>query len=205
MNNTGIYKLMALLVIILLLSYSSHSQTKDNYLIYSSEGGTIGNYIGGGITLDVIRNNKYSLGMGYFEQEKNPGNLPSDYEKGIFSLFTFGLNGVRDNIKTASFTFGKVFYNKSNSRIRYNIKAGITYSVIKTPTNWVWHNYGLFSNENYTYDYKKNHVIGVLINPTIEFPLLKFLGFSAGPYVFINPRTVSYGMELSYLMGYVRK
>jgi len=196
---------MALLVIILFLSNSSKGQTKDNYLIYSSVGGTIGNYIGGGITLDVIRNNKYSLGMGYFEQEKKPGNLPSDYEKGIFSLFTFGLNGVRDNIKTASFTLGRIFYNKSNVRIRYNIKAGITYSAIKTPTNWVWHNYGLLSLENYTYDYKKNHVIGVLINPTIEVPLLKFLGFSAGPYVFMNPKAISYGIELTTLIGYVRK
>jgi len=205
MLRASINRLMVLLVIFLFISHSSKAQTKDNYLIYSSMGGTLGNYIGGGITLDVIRNNKYSLGIGYYEQEKKPGNLPPDYERGIFNLFTFGLGGVRDNIQTASFTLGKVFYNKSNPRIRYNIKAGFTYSVIKAPTNWVWHNYGLLSNENYTYDYEKNHVIGILINPTVDFPLLKFLGFSAGPYLFINPRTISYGMELSYLIGYVRK
>ena len=205
MESVSIYKWIAVLFIFLFLSHPSNGQIKDSYLIYASSKVTVGNYIGGGITLDVIRNNKYSLGMGYYEQEKKPGNLPSDYELGIFNLFTFGLGGVRDNIKTASFTLGKVFYNKSNSAIRYNLKGGITYSVIKTPTNWVWHNYGLFSLENYTYDYEKNNEIGMLINPTIDFPFLKFLGFCAGPYVFMNPQAISYGIELTTLIGYVRK
>ena len=205
MERIGIYKWIAFLVILLFLSPPSQGQTKDNYLIYLSSKSTLGNYLGGGITLDVIRNNKYSLGIGFYEQEKKPGNLPSDYELGVFSLFTFGLGGVRDNIQTASFTLGKVLYNKSNPRIRYNIKAGFTYSVVKRPTNWVWHNDGLLSTENYTYDYDKNHVIGILINPTIDFPLLKFLGFSTGPYVFMNQKTISYGIEITTLIGYVRK
>ena len=153
----------------------------------------------------MIRNNKYSLGIGYFEQGKKPGNLPPDYEKGFMTLFTFGEGTARDNLRTVSFTFGKVFYSKLNSAIRYNIKAGLTYSVVKRPTNWVKLNNGLFSWENYSYNYEKFHEPGILINPTIEVPLLKFLGFSAGPYVFMNQKTISYGIELTTLIGYVRK
>lgn len=201
----GIYKWIAFLGIFLFLSNPSNGQAKDKYLIYSSFKGCIGNFIGGGITLDVIRNNKYSFGIGYYEHEKKPGNRPPDYQKGILSLLTLGLGGARDNIQSASFTLGKVFYSKSNSAIRYNIKAGLTYSVLKRPTNWVKLDDVLFSTENYLYNYEKFYEPGILINPTIELPLLKFLGFATGPYVLLNKKTISYGLELTYMIGYVRK
>jgi len=205
MESTGIYKCIAVLGILLFLTPPSNVQAKDKYLIYSSLKVTVGNYIGGGISLDVIRNNKYSLGIGFYEQEKKPGNRPPDYQKGILSLLTFGLGGARDNIQSASFTLGKVFYSKTNSAIRYHIKAGLTYSVVKRPTNWVKLEDVLFSMENYLYDYEKFYEPGILINPTIEVPLLKFLGFATGPYVLLNQKTISYGLELTYMIGYVRK
>lgn len=147
MERMYFYKLIPNLVIVLFLSLPSYGQTKDNYLIYSSLKGNLGNYIGGGITLDVIRNNKYSLGIGYFEHVKKPGDLPSDYQKGVISLVTFGLGVAQDNMQSVSFTLGRVIYSKSNSLIRYNIKGGIAYSIVKTPTNWVRNDYVYWGGE----------------------------------------------------------
>jgi len=72
------------------------------------------------------------------------------------------------------------------------LKAGVTYSVSKTPDNWVKlkEGGGLMSMENYSYNYKKYRKIGILINPTLDIPLFKFLGFLVGPYSFLNLKTI---------------
>lgn len=189
------------------LSHHSSGQIKQDYLIYSSLKGNFGNYYGGGITLDLIHKNKYSFGIGFYEHVKKPENLPTDYKKGALSLLTLGEGIARDNLQSVSLTLGRVFLSKSNSGIRYNLKAGVTYSVSKTPDNWVILNDGggLLSMENYSYNYKKYHEIGILVNPTIDLPLLKFLGFSVGPYSFLNLKTISYGIEISTIIGCVKR
>lgn len=207
MKKVCIYKLVTFLVFLIFLSHHSSGQIKENYLIYSSLKGNLGNYYGGGITLDLVCKNKYSFGVGYYEHVKKPGNLPTDYKKGALSLLTMGEGIARDNIQSVSLTLGRVFLSKSNSGIRYNLKAGVTYSVSKTPDNWVKLNEGggLLSMENYSYSYEKYREIGILINPTIDFPLFKFLGFSVGPYSFLNLNTISYGIELTTLIGRVKR
>lgn len=207
MRKVYIYKLVAFLVFLMFLSHHSSGQIKQDYLIYSSLKGNLGNYYGGGITLDLIHKNKYSFGVGFYEHVKKTGNLPSDYKKGVLSLLTLGEGVARDNIQSLSLTLGRVFLSKSNSGIRYNLKAGVTYSVSKTPSNWIKLNEGggLFSMENYSYNYKKYREIGILINPTIDIPLFKFLGFSVGPYSFLNLKTISCGIELTTLIGCVKR
>lgn len=190
----------------MLSSPHSSGQIKPDYLIYSSLKGNLGNYYGGGITLDLIHKNKYSFGIGFYEHVKKPGDLPPDYKKGVLSLLTMGESVARDNMQSASLTLGRIFFSKSNPGIRYNIKAGVTYSVLKTPENWVKLNEGgLLSLENYSYTYKKYYEFGILINPTIDIPILRFLGFSVGPYSFLNLKTISYGIELTTLIGCVKR
>jgi len=133
MTKVCIYKLVAFLVFLMFLSQHSSGQIKQDYLIYSSLKGNLGNYYGGGITLDLIHKNKYSFGIGFYEHDKKPGNLPTDYKKGALSLLTMGEGVARDNVQSVSLTLGRVFLSKSNSGIRYNLKAGVTYSVSKTP------------------------------------------------------------------------
>lgn len=205
MKRKSLFKLIGCLVVLLFLSPFSFGQKKDNYLIYSSLKGNIGNYYGAGITLDLVRSNNYSLGIGYYEQEKRPANRPSDYEHGLLSLFTLGQGVARDNLQALSFTGGKVFFSKSNSKIRYHLKGGFIYSFGKTPTNWVKLEDVLFSFENYSYDYENYQEIGVLVNPTIDLPVFKYLGFSAGPYALMNQKTLSYGIEITTLIGIVKK
>jgi len=189
------------------LSNHSSGQIKENYLFYSSLKGNLGNYYGGGITLDLIYKNKYSFGIGFYEHVKKPGNLPRDYRKGGLSLLSLGEGVAQDSIQSLSLTLGRVFLSKTNSGIRYNLKAGVTYSVSKTPDNWVKLNEGsgLLSIENYSYNYKKYREIGILVNPTIDLPFLKFLGFSVGPYSFLNLKTISYGIEISTIIGCVKR
>jgi len=207
MTKVCIYKLVAFLVFLMFLSQHSSGQIKQDYLIYSSLKGNLGNYYGGGITLDLIHKNKYSFGIGFYEHDKKPGNLPTDYKKGALSLLTIGEGVARDNVQSVSLTLGRVFLSKSNSGIRYNLKAGVTYSVSKTPANWVKLNEsgGLLSMENYSYNYKKYREIGIIINPTIDIPLFKFLGFSVGPYSFLNLKTISYGIEITTIIGCVKR
>lgn len=207
MKKVCICKLVAFLVFLMFLSHHSSGQIKQDYLIYSSLKGNSGNFYGGGITLDLIHKNKYSFGIGFYEHVKKPGNLPTDYKKGGLSLLTLGEGVARDNQQSVSLTLGRVILSKSNSGIRYNLKAGVTYSVSKTPDNWVKLNEGggLLSMENFLYNYKKYREIGILINPTIDIPLFKFLGFSVGPYSFQNLKTISYGIELTTLIGCVKR
>ena len=203
MRKVCIYKLVAFLVF---LSHHSSGQIKQDYLIYASLKGNLGNYYGGGITLDLIHKNEYSFGIGYYEHVKKPGNLPADYKKGVISLLSMGEGIAQDKMQSVSLTLGRVFVSESNSGIRYNLKAGVTYSILKTPADWLKLNDGsLFSMENYSYNYEKQHRIGILVNPTIDFPLLKFLGFSVGPYLFLNSKSVSYGIELTTLIGCVKR
>ena len=133
MTKVCIYKLVAFLVFLMFLSHHSSGQIKQDYLIYSSLKGNLGNYYGGGITLDLIHKNKYSFGIGFYEHVKKPGNLPTDYKKGALSLLTMGEGVAQDNIQSLSITLGRVFLSKPNPGIRYNLKAGVTYSVSKTP------------------------------------------------------------------------
>lgn len=207
MKKVCIYKLVTSLVFLIFLSHHLFGQIKPDYLIYSSLKGNLGNYYGGGITFDLIHKNKYSFGIGFYEHVKKPDDLPTDYKNGALSLLTMGKGVARDNLQAVSLTIGRVFLSKSNSGIRYNLKAGVTYSVSKTPDNWVKQNEGggLLFVENYSYKYEKYREIGILINPTIDIPLFKFLGFSVGPYSFLNLKTISYGIELTTLIGCVKR
>lgn len=207
MKKVCIYKLVAFLMFLMFLSHHSSGQIKQDYLIYSSLKGNLGNFYGGGITLDLIHKNKYSFGIGFYEHVKKPGNLPTNYKKGALSLLTLGEGVAQDNLQSLSLTLGRVYLRKSNTGIRYNLKAGVTYSVSKTPANWVKLNEGggLLSMENYSYSYEKYREIGILINPTIDLPLLKFLGFSVGLYSFLNLKTISCGIELTTLIGCVKR
>lgn len=204
MSRKSLYKIIGCLVLLLFLAPFSFGQKKDNYLIYSSLKGNVGNYYGAGVTLDLVRSNNYSLGIGFFEQEKKPSNRPSDYEKGVLTLLTMGGGIARDNLQSVSLTAGRIFLSKSNSLIRYHLKAGLIYSFGKMPTNWVKLDNALFTFENYSYDYEKYQEIGVLVNPTIDIPVFKYLGFSMGPYALLNQNTVSYGIEITTLIGLVK-
>lgn len=206
MEKVRIYKTVAFLVFLMFLSHHSLGQINPDYLIYSSFKGNLGNYYGGGITLDLINKSDFSFGIGYYEHDKKPKDLPTDYKKGILSLLSIGEDIAKEKMQSVSFTLGRVFFSKSNSGIRYNLKAGMIYSVLKTPTNWLKLNEGsLLSMENYSYNYEKQYSFGILINPTIDFPLLKFLGFSVGPYSFLNSKSISYGIELTTLIGCVKR
>jgi len=138
------------------------------------------------MTLNVIiwKNNIFSLSL-YNMQDQD--------------LYIFGPPpGTQASLTMVGLSYGKVFFLNIPS-IRFTVKGGIASDAFIIPTdNAISYGGGYYSstmNEN---------VIGFVLDPTIEFPLSRWFGFSIGPYVNINSVSNVIGVEASMMFGKIR-
>jgi hypothetical protein len=166
--------------------------------------GSLGKYPGGKYSLEFVNSNKLSYTIGIYEQGRKYGNLPADYRppSGIFSNFLFGMDYPMEERTTVYFGMGKVF-PADKGKNRFNLSAGLGYNLLSYPSDFKKITPS-GTSENYSYVYKKDYSIGLVINPTADFGVWRFFGLSTGIISVISPNGSSVGFELSYMLGSVR-
>ena len=191
---------------LVLISQIVSAQILENRNLYFKSSGSLGNYFGGKVSVEYLNIKDQSFTIGVYGQGRIAPNLPKDYVSpaALFEkLFLFGLNldTPMEERTTYYLSTGKVFKSKK-SNTRFNLTGGLGYIYMTTPVNFIKTTVQ-GSSENYSYDYKKEYSFGLVINPSVDFAVWKYFGFSAGLISIISKDRFSYGFEASYLVGLV--
>jgi len=197
---------ISLLVAGVLICQIVSAQLPENSNLYLKAGGIVGNYYGVDLSLEYISHKEQSFSAGvYFQNRKSP-DIPEDYVSplGIMGKVMFwGLDLDYPKVELTTFylSTGKVL--KSNSgKIRYDLSGGIGVNYIVAPANFIKKE-PLESAENYSYTFNKGYSLGLIINPSVDFAIWKYFGFSTGITSMISKEGFTCGIEIAYLIGLV--
>ncbi|HPF50230.1 MAG TPA: hypothetical protein PK335_01585 [Draconibacterium sp.] len=197
----------ALSIFLLLLSFSQISAqfSEKNALFLSSEM-FAGNYWSINMCLNYIYNEQYSFQLGVSDMLRKAKTQPADFSSGLFGVIgTFGLSQIHfDEMQNYQVLFGRIVKPKVNGTTRFNLTAGLAYTVINEPTNWqrVDDSYGL--GANYTYEISTQNTISLVINPKIEFPFTRLFGLTVSPLLQINKHRTFIGVGAGFMLGLLR-
>ncbi|WP_320018546.1 hypothetical protein [Labilibaculum manganireducens] len=179
-----------------------HAQFTKDHLLYVDYGISAGNYIGGEVHLNYIHKQKLSLQIGFYDLQRKDLLRPENYNGGPVSIFYLGESNPKDKLKSYSFLVGKILPYKGYQKARWNLRAGLTYSSFKEPINYIEIDSGLFG-ANYTFEYEKSKVFGVIIKPELEVAFFKNIGTGLSGIVCYNEKTIHVGLELVFKFGFV--
>jgi hypothetical protein len=172
----------------------------NRWLVYSDLGYNGGNYQGVKWSINGAVDN-VSFGFSLMAHERNSPNVPSDYQAG---LVIFGPRIPQQTVTTYAVTAGWLY--DINPYVRLNLKGGLGMMYVNSPSTFTprhasgWLDLG----PNYEYTSTEDFLPGLIINPTIEFPLGRAFGFYAGAYTLLNPIVPGVGADIGILFGRVR-
>ncbi len=175
-----------------------------------------GSPIYGGLTYGKGNINALSLSVELVRPKLNYGVLAQyNYYPATVYPDDYAANGIlskkrhtRPNIvlATMGMTVGK--YVQFDKRARLNLRGGAAVNIFNTPQNfqavsgsgcsgWMCLNFGT----EYTYDYKKEVVPALLLNPRVEIKVAKPLRLILGTGANINAKRSAIYMEGGILLG----
>ncbi|WP_201301093.1 hypothetical protein [Sunxiuqinia indica] len=204
-NNLLIFKRTIILFFMILSFNSIKAQFSENNAIYYSDGLNFGNYFGVDLNLNYVYKEKYSFKIGYIYDMRKPKSRPDDYSSGLAKALLFGTENPHDLMETYQFALGKIYNLNENGTIRFNLSLGLGYTIIKEPENWQKIENASLIGENYTWDYKRQNTISLIINPKIEFPFTTVYGVTISPMVQINKDRTYFGIGVGQMIGILRK
>lgn len=204
-NNLLIFKRTILLFFIILSFNSIKAQFAENNAIYYSDDLNFGNYFGVDLNMNYVYKEKYSFKIGYIYDIRKPKSRPDDYSSGLAKALLFGTENPHDLMENYQVALGKIYKLNENGTIRFNLSLGLGYTIIKEPENWQKIENASFIGENYTWNYKKQNTISLIINPKIEFPFTTVYGVTISPIVQINKDRTYFGIGVGQMIGILKK
>lgn len=191
----------------ILVSRLVFAQPPDNKYLYAKFGAGIGNMNGGKISLEYISPKGQSFTLAVCGQTRNAPAIPPDYvsPSGIFGkIFFLGLDldYPKETRTTVYLATGTVFTLNNTGKTRFNLSGGLGCSYLTTPVHFV-RKEPEFTAENYTYSNKTGYSVAIVFNPTVDFALWNYFGFSTGLISILSKDRVSCAIEISYLFGRV--
>jgi hypothetical protein len=182
---------------------NAFGQQEQQNLVYANLGLNLGNYVGVEAELNYIPNGKYSFKMGYSGNIRKPISEPADYTSGLTGVLLLGLANPFDQMEQIYLGAGRVWVLNPSGTIRLNAGIGLGFTIIREPGNWqrVQDN---FLVENYTWEYNRYNTFSLIFNPKIEFPITRFYGLFAAPFVQLNKDRTFFGISIGHMIGVLR-
>jgi hypothetical protein len=208
------------LVFILAFAVISNAQyvyQKHGTYYYDELGVVLGNQACLKNATSVMFDNKFIITLGYYYTSRQSPYLPSDYNTGT-GLFEISDVLPQQTTSMYGLMVGKVFA-APNRKTRVILRGGFCFGVASTPQNFrrtptVADPYAVFTSgfstllfgngASYTYDVVDEHTSGLIINPTVEFPLSRFFGLSTGLFANLNSVSSTFGLDVNIIFGKCR-
>lgn len=204
-------KHICLVILFCLISYSAYPQAdslKINTLrltgSYLGLGfGACKSGIGGVISGTFILSNNWGASIRYNPNSFLAENMPDDYID-LVLFMPFLTNGIpSDNVTALSVNIIKEFPTKTRF-VRFGIEFGpafVKYELARfTPVpNWI-----PLLGSNYDVSHDTDNCIGFSMRGKAEFPLTRFAGLEAAPYVNINRFRNFFGIDFCLTLGLLR-
>ncbi len=181
---------------------ANNKQHRNSYFI--SVGGSFP--LAGRAAFEIIIQQGFSCSVFGFLYDKRSRNTPPNYRSGGLNVFGGPDPFVYESLKLAGFTVGKVWWITDN-RIRFNLKGGLAFGSTKYPINFRPSQVqGLFSflTSNYDYDWQTHNLVDFVLQPTFEFALSHFFGFSLSPFAHLSKYRTVAGIEAAIIVGQLR-
>ncbi len=200
--STALYR-AALAFILVFIHSNCFAQFFQQNCVYITAGMNAGSYLGSAFHLNYINKNKTSFQLEHSLNFKKNKNIPEDYKSGLgpFVIFTTGPNDVITNYRVG---IGKVLYEDTAENLRLNLQVNIGYSTLAMPTNWRKKEKSFFLESNYDYDIHTRGTVSIIIKPSMESTLNRFIGLGISPFIDINKYRTIYGANLHSMLGWVR-
>lgn len=196
------FKTLTLLLVLSITSLQLNAQQPRNKF-YTSNEITVGNYKGFDMNFNFINKRDQIFKIGYSCVLRKSANTPENFSNGLGGLISFGLSNALQRIETFQVSVGKILPGKHIDSPRWNLTAGLGYTTISTPTDWQPNSSGWLA-PNYTYDFRKQRTISLVLNPKIEFPFSGIYGFSLSPLLQISTKSFYAGIGFGSLFGRIR-
>lgn len=148
--------------------------------------------------VSLVFKESWSVSFSIGNSFRNAKNAPSDYHN-YFKLFSDN-EKIQESLLQCRFTAGKTWLVSPPSRVRFNMRAGVGFGKFKSPGNFKKSDFPLFSN--YTYSWKHQSVVSLLLQPTFEIPLSRYFGISIGLDANFNSYWNVFGLSLAINPGY---
>ncbi len=164
-------KSIIIIIAALFCSYTGYCQASGPF-IYGEMGAGYGTAFAFKLGVNTIFKTYNIISVDFYYTQRPAPDVPSDYHTGLLGglpkqrLYTFGL------------MYGKVLFAKPQ-KIRYTLKGGLAMGSAMTPANFTQASYtGIYNfDPNYEYTYHTVFNYGLVLNPTVEFPLGRGFGF----------------------------
>lgn len=202
-NQYGEQMKRIIVLLILIITYSSYAKFEDKNSIFATGTLNIGNYYGLGLNLNYVYDGEYSVCIGYTGNIRKPITQPENYSSGLIGIFFLGLTNPFDHFDSYIFTLGRIYNLNESVGIRANVSAGVGLTTIKESKNWKVSNDGVVSS-NYTWNYYEYNTVSFIFNPKIEYLYSKYFGLTLSPIVQINKDRVNYGIGAGLMIGLLR-
>jgi len=194
-----------LFIFLFIISFNwVNAQFADRNAIYTTGEINFGNYLGVDFNLNYVLDERYSMKVGYSGHIRKPKTQPENYTSGLIGALLLNLANPHDELENYQILVGKIYPMNNKGTIRANVSVGLGYTTIREPRNWQFVS-GSFLTENYTYEYSRYNTVSFIINPKIEFPILRFYGFTFSPMLQISKDRTYYGVGLGQMIGLLRK
>lgn len=180
---------------------SASAQSRKLYL-YMEVGGGIGTHSELKMGLNTIIKGKHIISGSLSYYWHDARNRPDDFVP-LKSTLSDGVPNTE--LTMFSLLYGRVTYTKT-PLVRYCLRAGPTIGKAVHPEHFRQHdpNVYLYGPGSYLYEFETTTAAGLLISPTVEFPLGEEIGLSAGAYANINSFTAIFGINATLMFCRLR-
>lgn len=190
-------------VLLLALAAGSVSaQFGEKNAIYMGNDLNVGGYFGADISLNYVRNEKFSAGFGFNTNGRIAKSIPSDYSPGLIGILTLGMNTPGDRFRSVRLTCGYIASLNQKGTARVNLSAGLGYVMTRVPVNW--QKVEPFMGPNYTWDYQNDHAVSFVLNPRFEFPFTRYWGLSISPMIEFYEGGTFFVVGVGHIFGLLR-
>lgn len=197
-------------ILIILFFFSINSlkaQFAESNSIYATTELNYGNIRGGvDLNLNYVYQNKYTFKIGYSGHAQIAESTPDDYSVGLANLLFGGFGFIDrpyDQIHNYKLAAGGIYKLNEKGTIRLNLSAGLGYTVVRKPENWLMDPNILV--ENYTWNYDDRNALSLILNPKLELIVTNWYGLTLSPLLILNSRSSYVGIGLGQMIGLLRK
>ncbi|TRZ43177.1 hypothetical protein [Robertkochia solimangrovi] len=179
--------------------FFTHAQEKNQNTWYLTTGFEFMNGFGGSVDMNYVFQDKYSLRLGasFVYMDPQFDNIPP--EEIFLGIVTFGLSTPRDLVSTYQLTGGRIIYPGRNKKSRFNLNAGVGYTVHRT--NYYVEN---TSENGYHKFHSYDNYISFVFNPKWEVVSLRSVGLYISGSLVMNKHDTYAGVGIGLMLGKIR-
>jgi hypothetical protein len=192
-----------IILFLLLAPFTAFTQSKEPTLkkIYAGLGigGAASNGFVSSVGLRAVLKKDWTLGLTYYSVEKNPKNLPSDYEQGYFLVFLEPFPSV--NMNLVALTAGKLF--PLGRKVWLSTDAGFTFvnGEEMTFTRQSTVNAAILKTSNYATTTNSKSGVGGIVKADLDWAFLPFMGIGFGGFASFNSIESPVGFQIKLIVG----